>query len=63
MLFRIFAPIRNETTMRLDIISVIPEMMEGFLNHSILSRAQKKGIVEIHLHNLHDYATDHYKKV
>lgn len=63
MLFRNFAPIRNETTMRLDIISVIPEMMEGFLNHSILSRAQKKGIVEIHLHNLHDYATDHYRKV
>ena len=49
--------------MRLDIISVIPEMVEGFFNYSILSRAQKKGIVEIHLHNLHDYATDHYKKV
>ena len=40
--------------MRIDIISVIPDMMEGFINESILARAQKKGLVEIHLHNLRD---------
>jgi tRNA (guanine37-N1)-methyltransferase len=42
--------------MRLDIITVIPQLIEGFLQESILGRAQKKGLVEIHLHNLRDYA-------
>ena len=37
-------------TMRIDIISVLPEMIEGFVNESILARAQKKGLAEIHLH-------------
>ena len=43
--------------MRIDIITVLPELIEGFLRESILGRAQKKGLVEIHLHNLRDYAT------
>ena len=43
--------------MRIDIITVLPEMLEGFVNTSILARAQKKGLVEIHLHNLRDYTT------
>ena len=38
--------------MRIDIITVLPEMLEGFVNESILARAQKKGLAEIHLHNL-----------
>ena len=42
--------------MRIDIISVIHQLIEGFLQESILGRAQKKGLVEIHLHNLRDYA-------
>ena len=42
--------------MLIDIISVIPQLIEGFLQESILGRAQKKGLVEIHLHNLRDYA-------
>ena len=42
--------------MRIDIITVIPQLIEGFLQESILGRAQKKGLVEIHLHNLRDYA-------
>ena len=42
--------------MRIDIITVLPEMLEGFFNCSIMSRAQKKGIAEIHIHNLRDYA-------
>ncbi len=49
--------------MRIDIITVIPEMIEGFLNESILARAQKKGLVEIHLHNLRDYTTDKWRRV
>ena len=38
-------------------------MLEGFFNCSIMSRAQKKGIAEIHIHNLRDYAFDRYRKV
>ena len=38
-------------------------MIEGFFNCSIMSRAQKKGIAEIHIHNLRDYAYDRYRKV
>lgn len=49
--------------MRIDIISVLPSMLEGFMNESILSRAQKKGIVEICLHNLRDYSTDKWRRV
>ena len=49
--------------MRIDIITVLPEMLEGFVNTSILARAQKKGLVEIHLHNLRDYTTDKWRRV
>lgn len=49
--------------MRIDIITVLPEMIEGFINESILARARKKGLAEIHLHNLRDYTTDKWKRV
>lgn len=49
--------------MRIDIISVLPEMLEGFVNTSILARAQKKGLVEIYLHNLRYYTTDKHRRV
>ena len=49
--------------MRIDIISVLPTMLEGFMNESILARAQDKGLVEIHLHNLRDYSTDKWRRV
>ena len=41
--------------MRIDIISVVPELLESPLSHSIVGRAIKKGIVEIHVHNLREY--------
>lgn len=41
--------------MRIDIISVVPELLESPLGHSIVGRAIKKGIVEIHVHNLRKY--------
>ena len=47
--------------MRIDIITVLPEMLEGFVNCSILARAQKKGLAEIHLHNLRDYTLDKWR--
>lgn len=49
--------------MRIDIITVLPEMLDGFVNTSILARAQKKGLVEIHLHNLRDYTLDKWRRV
>jgi hypothetical protein len=38
-------------------------MLEGFVNESILARAQKKGLAEIHLHNLRDYTLDKWRRV
>ncbi|MBR4552816.1 MAG: tRNA (guanosine(37)-N1)-methyltransferase TrmD [Bacteroidaceae bacterium] len=49
--------------MRIDIITVLPEMLEGFVGTSILARAQRKGLAEIHLHNLRDYTTDRHRRV
>lgn len=49
--------------MRIDIITVLPEMLEGFINESIIARARKKGLVEIHLHNLRDYTLDKWHRV
>lgn len=49
--------------MRIDIITVLPEMLESPLNCSILKRAQDKGLCEIKVHNLRDYTTNRYRKV
>ena len=49
--------------MRIDIITVLPEMLEGFVNESILARAQKKGLAEICLHNLRNYTKDKWRRV
>ena len=53
----------NILIMRIDIITVLPEMLEGFVHESILARAQKTGLAEIHLHNLRDYSTDKWRRV
>jgi len=49
--------------MRFDIITVLPALLESPFAHSILQRAQKKGIAEIVVHNLRDYATNKQKSV
>jgi len=49
--------------MRIDIITVLPEMIEGFVHESILARAEKKGLAEIRLHNLRDYTLDKWRRV
>ncbi len=49
--------------MRIDIITIFPEMIEGFFNCSIMKRAQVKGLAEIHLHNLRDWTTDKHRRV
>lgn len=49
--------------MRIDILSVVPEILESPLNTSILKRARDKGLAEIHVHNLRDYTTNKHRKV
>lgn len=49
--------------MRFDIISVLPELIESPLGHSIMKRAKDKGLLEVHLHNLRDYATGKHRQV
>lgn len=49
--------------MRVDILTVLPEMLETFVHTSILQRAQDKGLAEIHLHNLRDYTKDKWRRV
>ena len=49
--------------MRIDIITVLPELIEGFLGESILGRAQKKGLVDIRLHNLRDWAVRRDRRI
>lgn len=49
--------------MRIDILTVLPEMIDSPLNCSILKRAQDKGLVEIAVHNLREYTTNKHRKV
>lgn len=49
--------------MRIDIISVVPELMKGFFDYSIIKRAIDKQLVEVYFHNLHDYANNAYRQV
>lgn len=49
--------------MRIDIITVVPELLESPLNHSIVGRAKAKGLVEIHIHNLRKYGLGPRKNV
>ena len=49
--------------MRIDIISVVPELMESPFGYSIIKRAIDKQLVEVYFHNLHDYANNAYRQV
>lgn len=49
--------------MRIDILTGVPELLHGPLNHSILKRARDKGLAEVHIHNLRDYSSDKHKKI
>lgn len=49
--------------MRIDIISVVPELLESPLNHSIMKRAQTKGILEVQVHHLRQWAVNEYGQV
>ena len=49
--------------MRIDILTVVPELLESPFNHSILKRAKDKGLAEIYIHNIRDWSTDKHKRV
>lgn len=49
--------------MRIDIISVVPDLMRSPFAGSIMKRAQDAGLVSVHFHNLRDYSTNSYKQV
>jgi tRNA (guanine37-N1)-methyltransferase len=49
--------------MRVDILTILPELLEGPFSASIMKRAQEKGLAEIYLHNIRDYATNKHKSV
>jgi len=49
--------------MRIDIITVLPQLLDGPLSHSIVKRASEKGLVEIHIHDLRDFSLDKHRRV
>lgn len=49
--------------MRVDIITVLPKLLQGPFDDSILKRARDKGLIEVHVHNLREYATNKQKQV
>ena len=49
--------------MRIDIITVLPQLLESPLDHSIIKRAKDKGLVEIHIHDLREYGKGNYRQV
>jgi tRNA (guanine37-N1)-methyltransferase len=49
--------------MRFDILTVLPELLESPLNHSIIKRSKEKGLAEIHIHNIRDYSLDKHRRV
>ncbi len=49
--------------MRIDIITCVPSLLTSFFSHSILDRAAKKGLAEVKVHDLRDYATNKQKQV
>ncbi len=49
--------------MRIDILTIFPEMFDGPFSHSIIKRAKDKALVNIHLHNIRDYATNKHRRV
>lgn len=49
--------------MRIDILSAVPNLLDSFMNYSILKRAQAKGLAELVVHDLRDYSTNKYKQI
>ena len=55
--------VENQIIMRIDIITVLPQLLDGPLNHSIVKRARDKGLVDLHIHDLRDFSQDKHRRV
>jgi len=55
--------LQKDCKMRIDIITVLPDILESPFNHSIIKRAKEKGLAEIHIHDLRTYSENKHKKV
>jgi tRNA (guanine37-N1)-methyltransferase len=53
----------KKLVMRIDILTVVPELLESPFNHSILKRARDKGLAQIYIHNIRDWSTNKHKQV
>jgi tRNA (guanine37-N1)-methyltransferase len=53
----------SNSLIRFDLVAAVPEAFESVINTSIIKNAQSKGLVEIIIHNLHDYATDRFRHI
>lgn len=53
----------TNASLRIDIVCVVPQVLESIISTSIVGRARERGQVQINLHNLHDYATDKYRHI
>ena len=49
--------------MRIDILTILPDLLQGPFSDSIMKRAQEKGHLELHVHNIRDYSEDKHNKV
>jgi tRNA (guanine37-N1)-methyltransferase len=49
--------------MRIDVLTVLPGLLESPFSHSIMKRAQEKGLLEVRVHDIREYSTDKHKKV
>lgn len=49
--------------MRIDILTVFPEMFIGPFDYSIIKRAKDKGLIDIYIHNLRDFSNDRHRRV
>lgn len=49
--------------MRIDLLSAVPDLMHSFFAHSMLQRAKDRGLLEVHLHNIHDYSAKKFKQI
>ena len=49
--------------MRIDILTALPRLLDSYFSESMLERAQKKGLVEVVVHDLRDFSTDKHKRL
>ena len=58
-----FIHLQKNVVMRIDILTIFPDLLESPFNHSMIKRAIEKGLASIHLHNIRDFSTDKHKSV